>query len=99
MHHVPDIFGNLRWLEEEVAWSIRARGSRPFEVDHCIDEDVSDMDALRTKLPGNRLCKYPLRCFGRSETGKIALSSQRRRPIFVSSWRSRSSFLAIMATS
>ena len=35
-----------------IDWSIRARGSRRFEVDHCIDEDESDMDALRFPIIG-----------------------------------------------
>src|ERR1700716_1079245 len=51
----------------------------PFEVDHCVDNDVGNMDALWSEFTCDRLGEDPLGGFGWRETSEIGLAAQRRR--------------------
>jgi hypothetical protein len=51
----------------------------PFEVDHCVDNDVGNMDALWSEFTCDRFGEDPLGGFGWRETSKIGLAAQRRR--------------------
>jgi hypothetical protein len=74
--HVPHLIGDVRGLNEEVVGCIGATSARPFEIDHRIDQDISDVDPFGAHFPRDRLGEDPLRRLGWSEAREITLASQ-----------------------
>jgi len=64
---MPRLFRDSDRLDEELVWLILETLARPGHIDHRINNNVGDMNALWSKLPRYGLGQNALRCLGRSE--------------------------------
>ena len=77
MRDVPHLFGDCRGLNEKlVPCGFREHGARPFDVDDCVDDDVSDVYSSRSEIARHRFGQDPLRGLGRREAGELLLSTK-----------------------
>src|SRR3979411_3206561 len=79
MGYVPYLRCNVARLDEEIVGRVWPHLAGPFEVDHPVDDDVGNMDALWSELTRDRFGEPPLGGFAWRKTGKIGLAAQRRR--------------------
>src|SRR3981189_2604745 len=79
MSHVPYLRCNVARLDEEIVGRVWMHLAGPFEVDHRVDNDVGNMDALWSEFTCDRFGEDPLGGFGWRQTRKIGLAAQRRR--------------------
>jgi hypothetical protein len=78
MSHVPYPGCNVARLDEEIVKRVWMQLAGPFEVDHRVDNDVGNMDALWSEFTGDRFGEDSLGGFGGRKAGKAGLAAQRR---------------------
>jgi hypothetical protein len=76
---VEDRVGDRRRLREELVRLRRVRAARPRHVDHGVDDDVRDVDAVRPEAARHRLRQDALRRLRRRERRETRRSPPRRR--------------------
>src|SRR3954447_8106567 len=75
MRDVPDLRRDVARLDEKVVGRIRAHLAGPGDIDHGVDDDVSDVDALRSELARDRFGQHALSGLARRKAGKIRLAA------------------------
>ncbi len=64
---------NRRWRPGFVKYASGLSGeslARPRHVDHCVDDEVGNVNTVGSQPAGHRLGEDPLRCFGWRERGE-----------------------------
>src|SRR5262249_38478262 len=67
---VPCLFGDSGRFDEEVVRLVVETLAGPGDVDYRVNNNVSDVNALRPEFPRQGFGQDTLRCLGRSEAGE-----------------------------
>src|SRR4029077_12868412 len=70
LREVPRLFGDGGRLDEELVRLVLETLAGPGDVDHGVNNDVGDVNALWPELPRHRLGQNALRSLGWSEAGE-----------------------------
>ena len=73
MSHVPYLRCNVARLDEEIVGRVWPHLAGPFEVDHRVDDDVGNMDALWSELTRDRFGEHPWVALLGAKPAKLAL--------------------------
>src|SRR5438552_18796639 len=75
---VPDLFGDVGWLDETVIRFVRESRAGPRQVDDRVYHHEGRMHAPRPHLAGNGLGQNSLRRLGWRQAGKAGLAAEGR---------------------
>ena len=73
MGYVPYLRCDVAPLDEEIVGRVWPHLAGPFEIDHRVDDDVGNMDALWSELTRDRFGEHPWVALLGAKPAKLAL--------------------------